>query len=212
MAFVFSTNCPFSYVFIGVAAMLNLLFRNAIAKQESLFKVSLDYLRHMLATSTSAFIKFNLLMPMAQHRQALPVAGQAVAALMGSRSQDCGPCVQITVNMALHYGVDAAVLRAVLEDHPSSLPDELVLVYRFAQAVLMKDAAADALRDDVRAQWGDAGVLDIAFAIASSQVYPITKRVLGFGKSCTLVQIEADSQHIATTPILPLADPFAVLS
>lgn len=192
--------------------MLQLLLRNAIAKQEALFNVSLDYLRHMLATSTSAFIKFNLLMPMARHRQQLPLAAQAIAALMGSRSQDCGPCVQITANLALQYGVDASILQAVLEDRPDNLPEELALVYRFSQAVLMNEPLADPLREDVRARWGDAGVLDVAFAIASAQVYPITKRVLGFGKSCALVQIEVNGHHMCTVPVIPHSESLAVAS
>lgn len=185
--------------------MIHLLFRQAIAKQETLFHVSLDYLRYILSVSATALVKFMLITPMARHRKSLSMEGQAVAALLGTRMQDCGPCVQITVNMALHYGVPSRVLQATLEDRPEELTEDTALVYHFAKAVLLHDARADTLRQQVRERWSDAGLIDIAFALTSAQVYPTLKRTLGFSQSCTLVEVEAGGQRVRTRPLAAAA-------
>ena len=38
--------------------------------------------------------------------------------------------------------------------------------------------------------YGDRGLVELALAIASCRVFPITKRALGYGTSCAAVTIE----------------------
>jgi alkylhydroperoxidase family enzyme len=148
-----------------------------------------DYLRHMVKVSLRAFFKFVRIIPLAEYRRVLPVDACHVARLIASREADCGTCLQIAINMARKSGVGADVLRAVVERRVEDLPAELADVYRFAEAVVANRADLDALRTPVRQAYGDEGLIEIALAIASSQVFPITKRAMGFATCCANVRL-----------------------
>jgi len=169
--------------------MLRTLILKRLDAEERKLGGSLDYMRQIVRTSLPAFFKFGLFMPFAAHRRALPVDACNVARLVGSLSADCGTCVQIGVNMALAEGVNAAIVRAVVERRPEDLPRELAEVYRFAWGVAEASGAEEGLRDALRARWGDAGLIEIGYALASARVFPTVKRAMGFATSCALVKI-----------------------
>jgi hypothetical protein len=50
----------------------------------------------------------------------------------------------------------------------------------------------DGLREQPRNRYGDAGLVELALAISSSQVYPITKRALGYATHCAKVTLNFD--------------------
>ncbi|MHC4953998.1 MAG: carboxymuconolactone decarboxylase family protein [Planctomycetota bacterium] len=157
--------------------------------EEKKLGASLDYLRHMLRVSVGAFLKFAKVASVAGYRRALPVDAHAVAGIVASRNEDCGPCVQIGVNMAKASGVSTDVLRAVLDSEPDNLPADLALVYRFAEAVVTANGKDEELRGPVRDRYGERGLVELALAIATSRVFPITKRALGYALSCSEVEL-----------------------
>ena len=73
----------------------------------------MDYLRHMLCASIGAFLKFVKLTSVSRYRRALPVGPFHVVRILAARHEDCGACVQTTVNMAKADGRPVAELRAV---------------------------------------------------------------------------------------------------
>jgi hypothetical protein len=109
-------------------------------------RVSAEYCRWMANVSPRAFFKFGKLGKLAQFRHALPADASAVAHLVAARSEDCGPCVQISVNFALRDGVSKDIVRAVLDRQPDRLPPKLADVYRFADCVV-SGGDDDTLRD-----------------------------------------------------------------
>ena len=123
------------------------------------------------------------------HRRVLPVEPHFVAAIVATRDEDCGTCLQVEVNLAKKAGLSPDHLRAVLDRQPDVLPDELADVYRFAEAVVQATYSEDNLRERIRTRYGDAGLVELALAIASARVFPVTKRALGYAKSCAEVQI-----------------------
>lgn len=152
--------------------------------------VSVDYLRELVRVSVRAFLAFAKIMPMAQYRRVMPADPLNVARLCGSRSADCGSCVQIAINTALKEGLSADVIRAVLERKPDDLRSDLAEVYRFSEAVLSHDdAAATPFREAVAARYGREGVAEVGLALASSLVFPTMKRTLGYSKSCARVEV-----------------------
>jgi hypothetical protein len=168
--------------------MLQTLINRQIEAMEIRLGVPLEYLRFIAAHSRSAFFKFGLFMPLANHHRIVPPEALLVAHLVAVRHQDCGSCVQIAFNMAGKYGVPDAVMRAAWEDRPEALPDGPADAYRFACAVVDQDAeAADALRERIRSRYGDEGLVELSLALATAQVFPIAKRGLGFAESCALV-------------------------
>ena len=74
--------------------MIRKFIRSRLTKEERRLGVSLDYLRHILRISLSAFFKFAKIMPMATYRKALPADAYYVARLVATKHEDCGSCVQ----------------------------------------------------------------------------------------------------------------------
>ncbi|HMP02048.1 MAG TPA: hypothetical protein PKD86_12410 [Gemmatales bacterium] len=170
--------------------MLHWLIERRLTKLEKQLGVPLDYLRHILKTSTRAFFKFLKITPLASYRRACPADAIHVARLVAVLHEDCGPCVQIGVNAARQDGVKAEVLKAVLARQPESLPAPLPDVYHFAAAVVTNSADLDDRREAVRDQLGEEALVELAMGIASCRFFPVTKRALGFARSCARVQID----------------------
>lgn len=164
--------------------MISAMVERSIRATEAELGESADYLRDIYRASPAALFKFGLFLPFAAHRKSVPKPVLHVARLVASLAQDCGPCVQIVLNQARKDDVPADVLRAVIDERPECLPDDLTEAYLFARAVVDKDPRADELRAALSARYGDAAIVDLAFGIAGAQVFPIVKRVMGHGQSC----------------------------
>jgi hypothetical protein len=92
-------------------------------------------------------------------------------------SEDCGACAQLGLKMAVHAGVDRALLQQLLDD-PSRLPGALADVSAHARSVCegAPDDAERAAR--LREAYGDEGLAEIAVCIAGIRLYPTLKRAL----------------------------------
>lgn len=163
---------------------------NRIAAAEKEIGESADYMRDMYRVSRPAFWKFALFRPLSQHRRAASAEASIVAALVGSRSEDCGTCVQITVNIAGKMQVDREIIQAVLDRAPERLSTDLADVYHFAEAVVNADPNAAELSDQLKQSLGEETVVDLSLAIATSKLFPVFKRGLGYAVSCSQVQIK----------------------
>jgi alkylhydroperoxidase family enzyme len=170
--------------------MIRSLLAWRLAARERRVGVPLDYARDILRTSLRAFVKYALIMPMADHRQRLSAVECFTARLVATKEEDCGTCVQIVVNLARESGVPADTIHAILAGRVEALPESLQDIYRFTALVTRGDGDDDGLRERLRRRHGDAGLVDLALAIASSRVFPTTKRVLGRAVSCSEVRIE----------------------
>ena len=77
-----------------------------------------SYLELMLKISPSAFFKFAPLMKAAAHREAVPIDASFAAKIVGALAEDCGPCTQLVVDMALEAGMARDQVEAVLRRDP----------------------------------------------------------------------------------------------
>jgi alkylhydroperoxidase family enzyme len=170
--------------------MMRSVVLKQIAAEERTLGESLDYVRHILRTSFRAFLKFMLFMPLSRHRRVLPAAPYHVARIVATRDADCGTCVQIEVNLARRDGIPPETIRAVLDERPDALPDDLADAYRFTAGVVGATGDEDATRERIRQRYGEEGLVEIGLAIASARVFPITKRALGYARACALVDIK----------------------
>lgn len=149
-----------------------------------------SYMRHMLDVSPAAFNKFAKLTDLSQHNESVPKEALYAAKIVGAVSEDCGPCVQLNVDMAREAGVAADQIEAILKRAPSAMSEDAALGFCFAEAMVHKLPSADEARESVRAQWGDAGVIDLTLAAQISRLFPMVKTALGFGKTCQKVTID----------------------
>ncbi|MDQ3800789.1 MAG: hypothetical protein M3384_15180 [Acidobacteriota bacterium] len=166
----------------------SLIFRQLDAAEKNLGE-SVEYLRHIARTSLGAFFKFALFTPLSQHRRKLPVNAYHLARLVATRHEDCGTCVQIVVNVARRERVPVEILRAVVDSRPEDLPPDLRDVYRFADEVVRATYAEEEYRARLRERYGEEGLVELALAIASARVFPVTKRALGYALSCSKVEV-----------------------
>ena len=78
-----------------------------------------SYLLMMLNHSPAAFFKFAPVMKAAAHREAVPIDASFAAKIVGALAEDCGPCTQLVVDMALEAGMPRDQIEAVLRRDPA---------------------------------------------------------------------------------------------
>jgi hypothetical protein len=156
---------------------------------EDALGVKADHMHFIIDTSVKAFVDLLFFMKLSNHREVLPVEATHLARIVATQSRDCGNCVQFCVNVALKDGMRPECIKAVIEHRPEALPPELQEIHEFTGHLLRHTYEEDALRESIRARYGDRGLLDLAYAIASAQVMPLTKQALGFAKSCSKIEV-----------------------
>ncbi|WP_332764286.1 hypothetical protein [Phenylobacterium sp.] len=172
--------------------MLKTFLTRQIEKIERTWGYDASYMRHVLRASPATFLKFGFLTQLVD-RKAAPAAALAAAGIAGTLAEDCGPCTQISVDMAAAGGVKPQVLRAILAGDEAAMGEDAALGWRFAQASLARDMeAADPLRDEIVRRWGDRGLVAVSMAITTARMYPTLKYALGYGKACSRVTVAGE--------------------
>jgi hypothetical protein len=152
-----------------------------------------SYMHAVVDTDVWAFVKFARATGLGHYRKDVPADVYAAATLTSSIQADCGPCTQLGVGFALHAGVPADTIAAVVRKDEAAMSPDVALGVRFARAVLARDAEADACREEIVRRWGPRGVLTLAFGIMGAQLYPTLKYALGHGQACTRVVIAGET-------------------
>lgn len=180
------------------------LLKRKLARFEREWNYDAAYLREMVDADLAAALAFAKLAGLADYRKDVPVAVYFAARLAGTMAEDCGPCTQLTVDMAERAGVAPAILRAIAARDFDAMPREVALGLRFAQAVLHHAPEAAALRADIVRRWGPRALLSLTFALLAGRLAPTTKYALGHGHACTRLTIGGN-----ITPVLQAVEPAA---
>jgi hypothetical protein len=155
-----------------------------------------SYLEMMLNVSPSAFFKFAPLMKAAAHRESVPADASFAAKIVGALAEDCGPCTQLVVDMALEAGMAKDQIEAVLRRDPRAMNEATTLGFRFADTVVRRAAEEDEFRDAVRDQWGQKGVIDLTLALQMGRMFPMVKAGLGYAKECRRVTVSGHNVDV----------------
>lgn len=174
--------------------MLSWIARRALRSMSQRYGYDISYLDMMLDASPSAFFKFAPLMFASRHREVVSLDASFAAKITGALAEDCGPCTQLTVDMALEAGMPTEQIGAVLRRDPSAMNSETVLGFRFADAVLHRSGDEDTCRDAVRARWGEKGIIDLTMALQMGRTFPMVKAGLGYARECR--QVSVNGQNI----------------
>jgi alkylhydroperoxidase/carboxymuconolactone decarboxylase family protein YurZ len=151
-----------------------------------------SYIEMMLQESPAAFFKFAPVMKASAHREVVPVEASFAAKITGAMAEDCGPCTQLTVDMALEAGVSKDQIEAVLRRDTKAMTPAVALGFRFADAVVHRSLDDETCREAVRARWGDKGVIDLTMALQMGRLFPMMKLALGYAKECRRVNVAGD--------------------
>jgi hypothetical protein len=185
--------------------MLRAIFSRYLSGMEKTWNYDASYMREVLATSPWTFLKFAVVTTMVPRRDA-PAEALAAAGLVGTLTEDCGPCTQISLDMAAKGGVKPETLRAILAGDEAAMGQNAGLAYRFAKASLERRLEeADALRDEVVRRWGQKGLVAVALALTTARMYPTLKYALGHGKACSRVTVAGDPAPFHQPLPLPVA-------
>ena len=93
--------------------MLKTFLTRYLDKFEKTFNYDASYMRHVLRVNPASLFKFSL-GTQALDQKAAPAELLVAAGLYGTLTEDCGPCVQVGVDIATANGVDPQILRAVI--------------------------------------------------------------------------------------------------
>jgi hypothetical protein len=160
---------------------------------EKTFNYDASYMRDVLRASPASLVKFAL-GTRAMDMKAAPPEALVAAGLVGTLAEDCGPCTQVGVDIATANGVDPKILRAILAGDEAGMGEAAALAWRFARASLARDmAAADPLRDQIVARWGEKALVAIGLSLVASRMYPTLKYALGHGKTCSKVMVAGEN-------------------
>jgi hypothetical protein len=177
--------------------MLKRLLKRHIDRFERTWSYDASYMRTVLAANPISLLKFGLVAGMVDRRAAPPEA-LAAAGIAGTLTEDCGPCVQISTDMAAASGVSPDVLRAILAGDEVAMGPVAALAWRFSRASLARDLeAVEPLRDEITRRWGDQGLVALSLTLTTSRMYPTLKYALGYGKTCSRVVVAGTPAPLA---------------
>ena len=92
--------------------MLKTLFSRQIDRFERDLNYDATYMRDLLDASPWKFFRFSFI-PSLGRGTAAPAEALAAAGIFGTLSEDCGPCTQISVDLAARGGVRQRVQEVV---------------------------------------------------------------------------------------------------
>ena len=176
--------------------MIRWFLRRWIDKFERTWNYDASYLREVLDADPRALMAFGKVRGIGSYRKGVPPAAYCAAGIVGTMAEDCGPCTQLVIDMAQRNGVDPAILRAIVARDVTTMPFDVALAFRFAEATLRHAPEADDLREEVVRQFGKRGLISLSFAIVASRIYPTLKYALGHGRACTRVTVGGRPQPI----------------
>ena len=172
--------------------MIQTLLKAGLQRFSSRYNYDVSYMEHIAETSTNAGLRLSALPLFSQFRGPKEAHSVWAGAMLGSTLDgDCGPCVQLVVDMALEAGVPAHQLELCLQDNAMEAGD-VGLGFRFSQAAIVDAPDIDDLRQEIETRFGPEAVTAASFAASSGRVYPVLKRGLGFGQTCNRVNIKTE--------------------
>jgi hypothetical protein len=168
--------------------MIRAILKSQLAAFEKRWGYDASYAREVVDADPMAIFAMFLVGGLLD-RKGAPAEVRYAVKLVGVMTEDCGPCSQLAVQMALAAGVDPAVLRAVVARDFVAMPADVALAVRFAEASLAHAAEADEPREEIVRRWGRRGLVSLAFALTTARLYPTLKYALGHGRACTRLEI-----------------------
>jgi hypothetical protein len=173
--------------------MLKWLIKKRLTAFEKQFGYDASYARDILATDLRAFLVLARSSGFGNYRRDVPRDVYWAVRLVGIVTEDCGPCTQLSVAMALADRADPRLLAAVLANDDAALTDDVRLGMRFARAALARVPEVDELRDEVAKRWGRRALVALVFAITAARIYPTIKYGLGYGRTCQRVVVAGET-------------------
>ena len=176
--------------------MRSFFARRILRHYSQRYSYDATYLETMLREAPAAFFKLAPLMKASNHREVIPVDANFAAKITGAMAEDCGPCTQLTVDMALEAGMAKPQIEAVLRRDLKAMNPETRLGFQFADAIARRSTDDETFRDAIRARWGERGVIELSMALQVGRIFPMLKLALGFARECRRVTVDGNQVDV----------------
>lgn len=158
-----------------------------IRRAEARLGVSLDYVHEIVRTDLGLLMRYNRIFGFLDPNRKVPAVAYHAARLRGAVAADCGSCVEAEINLARAAGVPEADIAAFLGGEAEG---PLGAVIRLADAVVARREDDAEARDAVRAAYGDAGLIELCFAMNGAALLPGIKRGMGYATMCDMTVLK----------------------
>jgi AhpD family alkylhydroperoxidase len=154
-------------------------------------KVDMDFAYHLRDVAPWSLVRFSFIRLVPSPRKLTSPEVYHAAGLAAAMVEDCGPCVQIHVNLAQRERVSAEILRNLVARRLDQVPRDVAIAFLYGEKI-SRGELADEERDLLRATWGEKGLIELAFVVAVARFYPALKRGLGYAYTCERVIVGSD--------------------
>ena len=154
-------------------------------------KVDMGFAYHLRDVAPWSLVRFSVIQLVPSPRNLTSPEVYHAAGLAAAMAEDCGPCVQIHVNLAQRDRVPAEVLRNLVARRLDQVPRDVAIAFVYGEKI-SRGELADEERDQLRAKWGEKGLVELAFMVAVARFYPALKRGLGYAHTCERVIVGSD--------------------
>lgn len=169
--------------------MLKFIARRMLRRYAARYNYDARYMETMLDNAPRAFFKYNSVVGLSRYRNVVPVDASFAAKLVGVLAEDCGPCTQLSVELAREAGMPDDQIEAVLTGTPARMTATTQVGYYFARAIVDRSGDEGDRRDAVREKWGEKGVIELTLACQIVRIFPLVKIGLGHAKACQRVLV-----------------------
>ncbi len=166
-----------------------------ISRAEKRLGITLDYTRHIAKTNFSLLMRYNRLFGFLDPNRHVPPALYHAARIIGAVSADCGTCVQAELNLARAAGMDPQTLDQILFRATDRLDDDLAAIVMLAHQVTAERIDHPDAREHLRNRFGDAGLIELAYAMNGAALLPGIIRTLGYATTCDIELMRKVSGH-----------------
>lgn len=147
------------------------------------------YIVQLLEDSPEAYQAFAAAQAMPNIHKVLPVEAFFVAKIAVMKTEDCGPCLNLSLKMGAEQGLDRELLKTVVID-PQSLPEHLHDVHDHAMAVIRNENDDADRMERIRHHYGIEAFAELAVVIVGCRIYPTLKRAMGMANHCELAKLD----------------------
>ena len=169
--------------------MLKWISQKLVRHSEKRIGVELNYAHKIATTSTGLMIRYGKIFSFLDPNKKVPADAYHIARLRGAISADCGTCVEAEINLAKSSGIQTSILNAVLKSDYDALTHPLSAVAELSDAVTGGRRDAPDARDVIVSAYGEAGLIELCFAMNGAVLLPGIKRGMGYATTCDLTTL-----------------------
>ena len=157
-----------------------------VSAAEKRIGVALDYAHQIARTDFGLMLRYGKIFRFLDPNKKVPAEAYHTARLRGAIAADCGTCVEAEIKLAKNAGVSAEIITAVLQSNYSVLANELHAVASLSDAVVAQRQDDPNSRIKVLRAFGEAGLIEISFAMNGAALLPGIKRSMGCATVCDI--------------------------